>query len=91
MDQQLLKAIDIVTRLQEWIEDVDGLDSTPIAHLTWSDRTLEIGIGEAGLWSDQGDTDEELTFDELRARYIKHVENLALVARVNQHKPEAEA
>lgn len=82
MDEQLQKAVEIVAMLQGWIEDVHGLNSTPVAHLTWSDRTLEIGIGEIGLWSDQGDSDEELNFAELRKRYIDRVENLAIACRL---------
>ena len=88
MDSQLERAVEIVSKLEEWLEGVDGLSSCPQAHLRWSTWTLDINISGIVLWCNQADGDDELMLEEIKRRYIDEVEQLAISARLIKWEPE---
>lgn len=73
MDRELRRAVDVVNHLQEWIDNRDGLSRTHMAGLTYTETTLEIFAGDVGLWCDQSDGSEDMTFEYCRDAFLKHI------------------
>jgi len=50
---------ELVDKLQEWVEDRDGMSIVPEAWFTYSAHTKQVGIGRFTLWdSETGYSDE---------------------------------
>lgn len=72
---RLIQAIEIVERLQEWIEDRDGLSTVPHAGLYWSPYTMQITIGDVCVFDSEHDPDA-LSVDECKREWLEHVDLL---------------
>ena len=76
MDERLVKAVEIVNGLQDWIDSAEGLSEVPHAFLTWTYCTLSIGIGDMTLWEDQGCSEDDFNLEWLKQEFANHVANL---------------
>jgi hypothetical protein len=76
MFKDLEEAAEIVERLQEWIEDRDGLSSWPVANLSWSTTTLQIAIGHEVVYCDQNTNGEDFTFEACKAAWLEHLKEM---------------
>lgn len=70
------QAAEVVEQLQKWIEDRDGLSTTPIAHLIWSTSDLEINIGAVTVWCSDEDDESDMTFEFCRKRFLDDMRNI---------------
>lgn len=79
------EAARIVSQLQSWIENRDGLSTTPIAHLIWDVDSCEIRIGPTVVWCSEENEDSELTFAFCRDSYLANL--MMLLPFIEQSKP----
>ena len=77
MTEKLQKAVEIVGRLQAWIDSHSGLTAVPTANLSYSENTLEIAINDACVFCDQvHDSSTELTFEFCRDEYLRSLHDV---------------
>lgn len=75
MNEAITHAINVVEKLQEWIEARDGLSSTPIASVTWSPYTMTICIADICVYDDQH-SEGDLRLDACKREWLSYVDGL---------------
>lgn len=68
-----VKAFEVMRQLREWVEDRDGLSTTPTAWVAVSAGSVELSVGHTGVWSSEVDSEDELTFECCRDAYLKEL------------------
>lgn len=67
------RAFRVVKQLQDWSDDRDGLSLSHIAGVTCTEYSLDVFVGDVAVWSDNGDSIDELTFEYCRDAFLKHI------------------
>lgn len=67
------KAFRVVKQLQDWSDDRDGLSLSHIAGVTCTEYSLDLFVGDVTVWSDNGESIDELTFEYCRDAFLKHI------------------
>jgi len=65
--------VNMVRRLQEWVEDRDGLATVPLVRLVYTEYGSEISIGDCVVFGEDDDF-EDLTVELCTTRFIEYVE-----------------
>lgn len=82
IDPKLVEADKIRQQLQNWLYDKYVYDERILyAWVTYTDVTLEIGVGDWCLWYDQGDSSDDFNFEFCKAELIKVAGGLALLLK----------
>lgn len=78
----MMKQVEIVDQIQEWLDEIYTNGSTPECSFTWTCTTEALMIGDIYVWDDQSGygehfEDSELTVANVKAAYQAAVEELA--------------
>lgn len=76
-----IRAGEVCAELQDWIDNVEGVSTTPIVSLTVASTTTTIEIGGMAVWDDQVNDEAELNFDYCKAAYQDEIRDLAAYTR----------
>jgi hypothetical protein len=67
------QAIAVVEELNDWLDNIEGRSVMAEAYVTIARRTISVSIGDFHLWEDQCCSEDELTFEGIRARYLEEL------------------
>lgn len=82
MSYEPQELIDTMLKLQEWINNFEGLSEVPVVSCTFSEFTEDICIGEVGVYCSEGCTpDEDVSLiDHCKGEFLEHARNMAIFA-----------
>lgn len=76
------KALRVAEELQAWINDTLG-DRFALEHpyvaVTYTEVSLDLSLGEIGLWCDQADSEDDLTVEYCKGVLRKYAEPFAML------------
>lgn len=76
IQSEIREAVEIVEKLQEWIDSL-GIAADEIrANFSWSQETIQISIGDRVLYCDQASSYDDFTFEACKRFWLEYVNSL---------------